>query len=289
MLGLIDHGVPGWSQPSDGFHYLNSQPSTYEVYFGLGQRLIFLNTLNVFKISLAGLKLGDYLVRTSDAITLNGSFLDIGTGSGAHALLMRKLGNKKIIATDICKASINQAKTHEKINFKTSEITFHISNLFEKIPQQKFQTIAFNPPGWRTPSTSLIKILEGLERKGELSARAMFYGDDVITRFLEDLPRYLSIGGRAIIGLNSLVGIDDIFKKYNDKNNKTPLLQYKLIERYTLPLLYYSAQWQKLEKNLKIEFEEWSRKGLANYTIDRQGKIYWSYEIIEISHRSSEK
>lgn len=91
MLGLIDHGVPGWSQPSDGFHYLNSQPSTYEVYFGLGQRLIFLNTLNVFKISLAGLKLGDYLVRTSDAITLNGSFLDIGTGSGAHALLALRI------------------------------------------------------------------------------------------------------------------------------------------------------------------------------------------------------
>ncbi|MGL5997808.1 MAG: methyltransferase [Pseudomonas proteolytica] len=289
MLGLIDHGVPGWSQPNDGFDYLNSQPSTYEVYFGLGQRLVFLNAFNVFKISLAGLKLGDYLVRTSDATTLNGSFLDVGTGSGAHALLMRKLGNKKIMATDICKTSIDQAKNHEKINFKNSEITFHTSNLFEKIPQQKFQTVVFNPPGWRTPSTSLNKILESFERKGELSARTMFYGDDVITRFLEDLPRYLSIGGRAIVGLNSLVGIDDILRKYNNKNNKTPPLQFKLIERHTLPLFYYSAQWQKLEKHLKNEFEDWSRRGLANYTIDRQGNIYWSYEIIEFSHRLSEK
>lgn len=287
MLGLIDHGVPGWSQPNGGFDYLNSQPSTYEVYFGLGQRLVFLNAFNVFKISLAGLKLGDYLVRTSDSATLNGSFLDIGTGSGAHALLMRKLGNKKIMATDICRTSIDQAKNHEKINFKNCEITFHTSNLFEKIPQQKFQTIVFNPPGWRTPSTSLVKMLESLERKGELSARAMFYGDDVITRFLEDLPTYLSIGGRAIVGLNSLVGIDDILRKYN--NNKKTLLKFKLIERHTLPLIYYSAQWRKLEKHLKTEFEDWSRKGLANYTIDKQGNIYWSYEIIEFSHQPPEK
>jgi len=287
MLGLIDHGVPGRPHSAGGFECSNSQDDTYAIYFGLGQSLDLINAPLVFKVSLAGLRLGHYLVRSSDTTTLTSGFLDVGTGSGVHALLMRKLGGSDITATDISEKSIDQAMIHERLNFKKEGISFHVSNLFESIPKNKFHTIVFNPPGWRTPSTSLARKLESLEQEGQIPARAMFYGDEVIARFLEDLPLYLSPAGRAVIGLNSMVGIRDVLQKYNEKHEGTPPLSYRLMERHTFPLLYYSTQWQMLSRSLKAEFEQWSKQGLAAYSIDRNGEIYWSYEIIELVHRTT--
>lgn len=287
MLGLIDHGVPGWPHSADDSIHPYNQDEMYKMYFGLGQSLELIHTAQVFKVSLAGLRLGSYLVRTSDQLTLNSSFLDIGTGSGVHALLMRKLGNNHITAADISKNSINQAKKHELINFTDKKISFHVSDLFEGIPKDKFHTILFNPPGWRTPSNSLLDELKSIKQQGQIPIRAMFYGDDVVTRFLDELPLHLSTTGRAIIGLNSLVGIRDILQRYHEKHQGVPPLSYKLIERHTFPLLYYSAQWRMISHALKDEFKDWLKKDLAAYSIDQHGEIYWSYEIVEFFHHKT--
>ena len=285
MLGLIDHGAPGWPNSVGDSCYSHNQDETYETYFGLGQSLELIHTPQIFNVSLAGLRLGSYLVRTSDHLTLTSSFLDMGTGSGIHALLMRKLGNEHVAATDISKSSIKQAKIHESINFTDEKISFHVSDLFESIPKERFHTILFNPPGWRTPSNSLLDELRSIKQQGQIPTRAMFYGNEVVTRFLDELPAHLSKTGRAIIGLNSLVGIRDILKRYHEKHQGVPPLSYKLIERHTFPLLYYSAQWRMISDALKNEFENWRKKDLAAYSTDQHGNIYWSYEIVEFFHR----
>lgn len=249
MQGLIDHGIAGrLFLSSNREKHLDD---IYKIYFGLGQTLTLTHTPEVFKVSLAGIRLGHYLLQSARPRTLNSSFLDIGTGSGVHALLMRKLGSYDITATDICKKSITQAKINEDINFEKSSVSFLVSDLFSDLPERQFQTIAFNPPGWRTPSQSLIKHLEMPTQNGQLPIRAMFYGDEVMSRFLEGLPRYLDPMGVAIVGLNSLVGIREVLDKYNQKHNNQPPLIYRLIERHTLPLIHYSTHWKALEKKLK--------------------------------------
>lgn len=283
MQGLIDHGAANQNQlNSENIKYSNNK---YKIYFGLGQSLSFIHSPEVFKVSLAGVKLGSYLTQSLNSSTANESFLDIGTGSGVHALLMRKLGNKDVTATDICECSIEQAKRHEDINFKKNAISFCVSDLFNSLPERQFQTIVFNPPGWRTPSQSIALRLKCSEQAGGIPVQAMFYGEEVVSRFLQDLPKYLSSTGRAIVGLNSLVGIRDILYNYNKVYNGSPPLAYRLVERHTLPLLYYSNTWQMLSEQLKKEFESWSRQDLAAYSTDQNGNIFWSYEIIEFFHR----
>ncbi len=281
MRGLIDHGLAS--------HHLTKEPSTaskgtYNLYFGLGQRLTLAHHPDVFDVSIAGIRLGHYLVQKLGSKACNSSILDMGTGSGVHALLMRKLGINDITATDISDSSIEQAKINEHTNFKNHKISFFASDLFAHIPERQFQLIVFNPPGWRTPSQSLIQKLEITRQGTQLPARAMFYGETVITRFLDNLPNHLDPTGVAIVGLNSLVGIRDVLERYSQKHNYTPPLQYRLIDRHTFPLIHYSDQWRMLSADLKNEFTQWEQQDIAAFSIDNNGDIYWSYEIIEFFH-----
>ena len=279
MLGLIDHGIAGQQHLTNGRKKMLNE--TYKIYFGLGQSLKLIYSTEIFNVSLAGIRLGHYLLQSASSRIANSSFLDVGTGSGVHALLMRKLGNNDITATDVCEKSIAQAKINEHVNFKGNSICFSVGDLFDGLPRRQYHTIIFNPPGWRTPSQSLIQRLETPAQTGQLPTRAMFYGDEVISRFLDVLPGYLDPTGVAIVGLNSLVGIRDVLDRYNQKYNHNPPLTYRLVERHTLPLIHYSTQWKMLDRDLKNEFAIWEELDLAAYATDQNGTLYWSYEILE--------
>lgn len=114
----------------------------------------------------------------------------------------------------------------------------------------------------------------------------MFYGEEVVARFLDDLPRYLAPEGTAIVGLNSLIGISDLLNKYNNKYNKNPPLAHRLVERHTFPLFYYSPHWESISKHLKKEFDRWAKRDSAAYSIDNNGIVFWSYEIVEFRHKT---
>lgn len=157
--------------------------------------------------------------------------------------------------TDISEKSVQQARVNERINFNCDNISFSVSDLFDSLPENKFKTVVFNPPGWRTPSQPFLNRLETTSNAAQLPVRAMFYGDEVITRFLDQLPEYLAPTGKAIVGLNSLVGIRDVLLLLNDQ--------------------------------LKDEFECWEQQDLAAFSTDQDGTIYWSYEIIEFVHSSN--
>ncbi|MCF7866640.1 methyltransferase [Candidatus Woesearchaeota archaeon] len=68
------------------------------------------------------------------------STLDMGTGSGILANQLAELC-EQVIAVEINQETINEIKN--KLNKKIKLIQ---SNLFEKIPKQKFDLITFNPP-----------------------------------------------------------------------------------------------------------------------------------------------
>ena len=260
----------------------DSDEHVYSAYFGLGHQLKMHDRPGVFKVSLAGIALGSYLLKGLAHDELTGRLLDLGTGSGILALLLRSLGAHDITASDISASAVGLARENEILNFRGSRVRFFSSDLFAGLPEEeRYDTIIFNPPGWRTPSEKFLDRLRGNE---DMTPETMFYGDQLLVRFLKDLPDRMNRTGRAIVGLNSLVGISDVFARYKAIYPTGAPLQFQLLERHTLPLLFYSPGWKRAEPFLREEFEAWRDSYGAAYTLDGQGRLYWSYEVVECKY-----
>jgi release factor glutamine methyltransferase len=259
------------------------EPCVYDAYFGMGHSIRLIDEPGVFKISPAGLALGNYVRKTLNDNELEGGCLDVGTGSGVLALLLRDMGAKDVVGTDISVAAVDLSIRNEILNFGNTEIHFTVSDLFSALPNvlRKFDTVIFNPPGWRTPSEHLLKCLLAVDNSEELAISAMFYGDRLLLKFLQELPCHLKTNGRAIIGLNSLVGIKDVLKQYRNQYCDACPLQFRLLERHAFPLQFYSERWRKIGPKLLKEFSQWKEQHQAAYYLDSQGTLYWSYELVE--------
>ncbi len=258
-----------------------TQPDVYSAYFGLGHSIRLIDRPGVFKISPAGLALGANLLKTVDDRDLGGRFLDVGTGSGALAILLRSMGASDVTGVDISSPSVALAAENELLNFPDAKIKFLAGDLFSPLTpgQDRFDKIIFNPPGWRTPSPRFEEELAHL--RGEMDPSAMFYGDQILLRFLAELPGYLRSNGTAIVGMNSMVGIKDLLHQYKQQYGGAAPLRFRLRDRHTFPLLFYSEQWKRMSQKLRAEFATWREHHGAAYTVDSQDNIYWSYELVE--------
>lgn len=258
---------------------------SYDVYFGLGHLFSLTDDPNVFRVSDAGRALGYHLLKCLDDDELHGRILDLGTGSGIQALLMRGMGATRIVATDISARAVLTAQSNEIRNFGDTIVSYQAGNLFEALQtrsEERFDLIVFNPPGWRSPSETLKSKL--LHSANGLDLNAMFYGDGVLVDFLAELPGRLAPGGRAIVGLNSLVGIADVLRRGNRKvqSNGQKKLKFKLLERVEIPLLLYTPSWQSASSDLLEEFEQW-RHAHRSAFLKINDHFTWFYEITEVS------
>jgi release factor glutamine methyltransferase len=258
---------------------------TYDACFERGHRFRLLDRPGTFRVSQAGLALGDYLVRNLRDSEIAGRTLDIGTGSGAIALLLRSMGATSVTATDISASAVSTARQNELANFDDSTIDFCHSDLFPKAEDGEpalFDLIVFNPPGWRTPSELLIAELD--EKHRSLDLEAMFYGDSVLLRFLQQLPQHLTENGRAIVGLNSLIGIADIFGRSRSTHASRggSTVHSRLLERIEIPLLFYTDEWLEIRNSLLDQFERGRQEYAAAY-VTRGDTIHWFYEITEVT------
>jgi release factor glutamine methyltransferase len=258
-----------------------SKTNIYYAYFGLGHGIRLVDRAGVFKVSPAGLALGATLVRDTDDRDLIGRFLDIGTGSGALALLLRSMGALEVTGVDISTSAVALAVENELQNFPDAKIKFHVSDLFSAFTpgRDHFDKIIFNPPGWRTPSPGLQEELARLSR--DIDPSAMFYGDEILLRFLTELPKYLRSSGTAVVGMNSLVGIKEVLNRYKQQYGGKAPLRFRLCDRHTFPLFLYSDQWKGIGHKLRAEFASWRKNHGAGYTVDSQDNLYWSYELVE--------
>src|SRR4030043_201267 len=117
-------------------------------------------------------------------------FLEIGAGSGIHLETAKNLGIKKenIFSSDIDKKSVSHCTL---LGFNCIH-----SDLFDKIPNQKFDIIIFNPPylpeDAREPKDSKLATTGGKK------------GNEIILRFLKQAKDYLEKDGKIFLITSSL-------------------------------------------------------------------------------------
>jgi len=172
-----------------------------------------------------------------------GKVLDVGTGSGIQAATALK--NKRVasvIATDVDKNCV--------ANIKNRKIRFIHSDLFERIPKQKFDTIIFNPP--YLPQDKGIK---------DVTLYGGKKGYEIIERFLRGCKEYLSNNGFVLL----------LFSSFSNRNKINEIIAENVLEqeevsRQQLPMfetLYVykiKKSWllQKLEKLKVINIEKFA-------------------------------
>lgn len=259
------------------------EPEIYAIYFGMGQSIKLIDDPCVFKVSQAGNVFGSYIAKSIGRQYVNARFLDMGTGSGVHSLLLRKLGVMDITATDVSLEAIQVAQMNELHNLGSQIIDFRQCDLFAGLEEGSlFDVILFNAPGWQTPSDIFLDALKSSGSAKGLSVETMFYGECTLKRFFERAPHYLRAEGKIIVGLNSLVGIEAVLTEMCKAQSGLYECVWSLIERHDFPLDLYTEQWHTLGPLICREIERWVSKDLAYCRFNKKGEIIWSYEIVEI-------
>jgi len=141
-----------------------------------------------------------------------GNVLDIGTGSGIQAITAAHSNKvKSVLATDVQKSTIDYCKKC----IKNKKIKFIVSDLFNNVKNNNFDTIIFNPP--YLPDELKVKdlTLEGGKK-----------GYEVIEKFLNNVNEFLNADGIILIVFSSLTKKEKI-----DEFIKNNLLEFELLEK----------------------------------------------------------
>ena len=144
-------------------------------------------------------------------IEFNGKkLLDIGTGTGCIAIMVKKLSNKDVMACDISQKALEVAQKNAK-NLH-AEVDFIKSDLFENI-NEKFDIIVSNPP--YIPKNTMPELQkEVAEHEPHL---ALFTEDEKGVEFYKNIiknaPEYLNRGGYLCfeLGINQSGMVAEMF------------------------------------------------------------------------------
>ena len=123
--------------------------------------------------------------------------LDLGTGSGFLAILSSKLGADRIVATDISRRALEAARENARLN-DVDNIDFRLGSVYEPVEDEVFDLIICNPP--MTPSKDPLPKYTW----GGVNGRV------ILERVVRDAPKHLKRGGRLIMPVISLVGVDKV-------------------------------------------------------------------------------
>jgi release factor glutamine methyltransferase len=153
----------------------------------------------------------------------NTTFLELGAGSGLISIYASKK-NGKVTATDISELSVKNIKHNSDKN--NSGIRIIHSNLFETIPQEKFDFILINPPYYKKdPKTE--------------NEFAWYCGEhsEYFIKFFRELSAYVHPQTKAIMVLSEDCNLEEI-KSIALKNNFQILLKKKYFRYWEINYVF---------------------------------------------------
>lgn len=144
----------------------------------------------------------------------NINILDLCTGSGAIAVSLAKyISNSEITALDISYKALEIANYNAKKNNVEERITFVESNLFEKLPKEKYDIIVSNPPYIRKDFIKKLDI--NVRQEPEIALNGGIDGLDFYRRIAKNAVEYLKYNSYLCfeIGYDQKEDVIDILKK----------------------------------------------------------------------------
>ena len=120
--------------------------------------------------------------------------LDLCTGSGAIAVSLAKyIQNSKLTGVDISSKALRIAKLNARNNNVEDRITFISSNLFDNVPEEKYDIIVSNPPYIKS---KIIKTLnKDVQNEPQIALDGGVDGLDFYRKIIKKADEYLKFGG----------------------------------------------------------------------------------------------
>ena len=146
---------------------------------------------------------GDTLLLVSalrrEGIAPGSQVLDVGTGSGAVAVVAAQLGGS-VTAVDVSRRALASAWANAALRGK--RIAVRVGTLLEPVRDRRFDVVVSNPPYVPSPDERLPK--HGAARAWDAGPG----GRALLDRLCRDVPGVLAPGGVVLLVHSSLCGVD---------------------------------------------------------------------------------
>ena len=143
----------------------------------------------------------------------NPVILDLCTGSGAIAVSLAKyIPNSKIYGIDISEKALEVAKKNAEFNGVKNSIEFRVSDLFNKIRNQKFDIIVSNPPYIKKEDIKLLP--KDVQKEPKIALDGGTDGLAFYSRIAKSAYKHLRRGGYLCleIGYNQKLQVKKIIE-----------------------------------------------------------------------------
>ena len=250
----------------------------HEFYVGCGEVIQLPEEDGVFLPSPAGQFFWETLYQHKlNRLPDSAKVLDLGCGSGFIALALGLNGFSNVVATDVNQKHVDYAKRQYWFHLPMKpQAIFRQSDLFDRIGDDYFDLVAFNCPGWATPTPTYA---EKLSEVSGTQYYSMFDGDQIAAMSIrQGLPR-LSPGGSLILGLNSISNIKSVLSSGLEQIDVN--VRIKSLAKTEFPLLLYNDMWRSNQELLLKQLYEWRDAGLS-YFREEGDNIFWTYEVVEL-------
>ncbi len=135
----------------------------------------------------------------------NGSFLEIGCGTGLISIVAVQKGCNKVLATDLNPDAVKNTKLNVTLFNFEKVISTQVSNVFQTIGSNflnKFSLIFWNTPFIYTQNQNL----DNLEKS------VFDYDYKAISEYIENVKLYLEPNGKCFLGFSSSSGNIELLK-----------------------------------------------------------------------------